>query len=492
MFVDRSRRERNPIAEARRVAKSARLPAQAFRRLSWGVADQAVSSLTNAAVSVYVARTLGAVQFGAFSLAYLTYSFALNASRGLSTDPLMVRFSDTDVITWRRAVARSTGTATVVGVATGVCVLAVAILLDGTTRLAFVALGLTLPGLLLQDSWRFAFFALGRGVLAFINDAVWALILFPSLILLHAIGYANVFWFVLAWGGAAAVGAAVGPLQALVLPKVSGAWGWLVQHRDLGPRYLAIGTAGSAAGQLRGYGVGFLLGLAAVGYVGAASTITGPLNILFLGMGLVATPEAARILSRSPHRLGLFCLLLSSALAVAGLAWGAVLLIALPKGVGAWLLGAIWRPTYPLVIPQTLSIVAAGASVGAGAGLGALGAARRSLRAVTLASGAYVILAMIGAFAGGAVGTVYGAAVATWLGTALLWWQLRAALREYGPSPSSPGKATGQHRKSLTLDEHPAVGRPCAADVQKPGIGLVESPTATLPLPRFPYIEPRK
>ncbi|HET7017513.1 MAG TPA: hypothetical protein VFI65_26560, partial [Streptosporangiaceae bacterium] len=39
-------------------------------RFGWGLADQAVSSLTNFAVSLYVARTLGAVQFGAFSLAY--------------------------------------------------------------------------------------------------------------------------------------------------------------------------------------------------------------------------------------------------------------------------------------------------------------------------------------------------------------------------------------------------------------------------------------
>ncbi|MDR2986820.1 MAG: hypothetical protein LBV34_18475, partial [Nocardiopsaceae bacterium] len=63
------------------------------RRFGWGLADQAVSSLTNFAVSLYVARTLGAVQFGAFALAYVTYSFVLNASRGLATDPLLVRFS---------------------------------------------------------------------------------------------------------------------------------------------------------------------------------------------------------------------------------------------------------------------------------------------------------------------------------------------------------------------------------------------------------------
>jgi O-antigen/teichoic acid export membrane protein len=76
-----------------------RLRSHAVRRIGWGVADQAVSSLTNFAVSIYVARTLGAEKFGAFSLAYVTYAFALNASRGLGTDPLMVRFSGTDVPT---------------------------------------------------------------------------------------------------------------------------------------------------------------------------------------------------------------------------------------------------------------------------------------------------------------------------------------------------------------------------------------------------------
>src|ERR1700685_1030813 len=96
-----------------------RLWGQAVRSLGWGVADQAVSSLTNFAVSIYVVRTLGATQFGAFSLAYVTYGFALNASRGLSTDPLMVRFSGTDVATWRRAVANCTGTAALVGLVAG-------------------------------------------------------------------------------------------------------------------------------------------------------------------------------------------------------------------------------------------------------------------------------------------------------------------------------------------------------------------------------------
>src|SRR5215831_7927151 len=99
------------VLKRSRASLLSRLPRQASRRLGWGLADQAVSSLTNFAVSIYVARTLGAAQFGAFSLAYVTYSFALNASRGLATDPLLVRFSGTDASSWRRAVRKCTGTA---------------------------------------------------------------------------------------------------------------------------------------------------------------------------------------------------------------------------------------------------------------------------------------------------------------------------------------------------------------------------------------------
>jgi len=350
----------------RRTAVPWRVARQAARRITWGVADQAVSSLTNAAVSIYIARTLGAVQFGAFSIAYVTYSFALNASRGLATDPLMVRFSGAEHPAWRRAVASCTGTATTVGLMTGAGMLAIASLLTGTTRLAFFALGLTLPGLMLQDSWRYAFFALGRGSRAFVNDLLWAAALVPALAFLQMHGHANVFWFVLAWGAAATLAAAAGPLQARVIPRLSDAKAWISQHRDLGPRYLAENSANSASNQLRTYGVGLILGLAAVGYVQAAITLMGPFMVIFFGMSLVTVPEAARVLRRSPRHLRLFCLAVSCGLALLAVAWGIVLLAALPRGLGHWLLhDAIWRPTYPLVLPLAISVV--GACVTAGA-----------------------------------------------------------------------------------------------------------------------------
>lgn len=412
------------------AALSWRLVRQASRRLSWGVADQAMSSISNFAVNIYIARTLGAVQYGAFALAYVTYGFALNASRGLGTDPLLVRFSGTDLPTWKRAVARCTGTATVMGLVMGALALVVSMFLHGTTGMAFLALGLTLPGLLVQDSWRFAFFALGRGGQAFLNDTIWTIVLIPALVLLRQTGHANVFWFVFAWGAAAAVAAVIGPLQARVLPKASGGWGWVSQHRDLGPRYLAEGTLNSSQNQLRNYGIGFILGLGALGYVQAANTLMGPFMVIFFGMGLVLLPEAARILRRSPGRLPLFCACAGGGLALLGLAWGVVLLLALPRGLGHLMLGSLWQPTYPLVLPSTIAVMGGCVQAGAGTGLHALGSARRSLRAMAVASALFVVCGLIGAALGGAAGTMYGAAVASWAGAVLFWLQLRHALRD--------------------------------------------------------------
>src|SRR5689334_13088330 len=80
------------------------MAARGARRLGWGIIDQGLSSLTNLLVSLSVARTLGAEQFGAFSLAYVTYGFILTASRALATDPLIVRFGGAEDAVLRKAV----------------------------------------------------------------------------------------------------------------------------------------------------------------------------------------------------------------------------------------------------------------------------------------------------------------------------------------------------------------------------------------------------
>lgn len=436
---------------ARRTPASQLLTAvrAVLRRVSWGVADQGMASLTNVVLSLYIAHVLGAVQYGAFSLAYVTYGFALNASRGLSVEPLMIRFSGTSQATWRQATTGSTASAILVGVVTGAGALVAGLAVGGTTGQAFLALGLTLPGLLLQETWRFAFFTLGKGHHAFINDTIWALIQVPALLLLRASGHANVFSFTLAWGLSGCAAAVAGGVQARVLPSPLAGMRWLARHKDLGPRYLAENTGNNAAQTLQGYTVSYLLGLAAVGYIQAANTMMGPLKIIIFGIGLITVPAGVTMLRRSPRRFPLFCAGVSAALTLLALAWGAVLLVGLPRGLGSLMLGAIWKPTYPLVLPMIVFTVSTCAAAGAMLGLHALGAARRSLR-LTLAGSALILAAAVaGALTAGTAGTIGYSAIASWVVTAASWWQFRNALQESEagvvPSWLWPRRA-GRHR----------------------------------------------
>jgi len=57
-----------------------------------------------------------------------------------------------------------------------------------------VALGVVLPAMLLQDSWRFAFFAAGRGSRAFLNDVCWTIALVPALIWVRGSNSAGPSW----------------------------------------------------------------------------------------------------------------------------------------------------------------------------------------------------------------------------------------------------------------------------------------------------------
>ncbi|WP_427894877.1 hypothetical protein ACQHIV_15460 [Kribbella sp. GL6] len=407
-----------------------------FRRLTWGLADQAVTSLVSFVVGIVVARSLGALEFGAFSLAWVTYGVVVNISRGLATDPLAVRFSGVQRPVWRTAVAGSSGTAIVVGVVTGAICAGLGTAIGGRTGSAFVALGIVLPGLMLQDSWRFAFFASGQGSKAFVSDLTWALGLVPALYL--ASRSPSVTRFVVAWGCAGILAALVSGVQAGVVPRVPQARHWLTEHRDLGLRYLTENLTQSGAYQLRMYGLGAFAGVAAVGTVRGAEMLLGPFFIVLSGVGLVAVPEAARVLRRSARRLHLFCLLLGGAQAVAALAWGLLLLFALPDKWGHALLGEVWLTSSALVLPATLAVAGAGFNTGAAAGLRALGIARRSLKAQLCASAFYLVGGVTGGAVGGALGSAWGAAAAT-MSSAFVWWfTLRVGIRERGQQGSEP------------------------------------------------------
>jgi O-antigen/teichoic acid export membrane protein len=294
---------------------------QVVRRLGWGVADQAISSLSNFAVGLFVARNFGASSFGAFALAFVTYTVVINACRGLATDPLLVRYSGAASRRWRRATSKATGTALVVGVVAGAACVVAGLLLPDPVGSVFVALGVGLPGLALQDSWRFAFFARGSGSSAFANDVIWTALLVLALVVLNSRGDGSAARCMLAFGGTATLAALLGAVQASVFPRPKRAAGWLGAHHELSVRYLAENVSISGAALLRSFVLGAVASLAAVGYVRASEILMGPFFVILMRISQVAVPEASRVFHRS-GRLARFCFVLGGSQAVAAIAWG--------------------------------------------------------------------------------------------------------------------------------------------------------------------------
>jgi hypothetical protein len=415
-------------------------------RIGWGLADQALSSATNFAVGVLVARSVSTAAFGSFSLAFTTYLIALNVHRGLTTDPLTVRFSHVHQRTWRPAAAAATGTAFQVGVLFGIVCLVAGLFATGPLRVSLLAVGATMPGLVLQDAWRLTFFSNGKGSRAFLNDLVWASVQFVTFGILLALGHGTLGPLVLAWGGAACLAAAVGAVQARMLPRPSEMLAWLRAQRDLAPQYLGVNLTVSGASAVRMYGLDAVAGLSAVGSMRAAELlVVGPLNVAFQGIHLMAVPEAVRMLRRGVRRLLATCVAAGGGLALVALGVGTAVLL-VPDRLGEAFLHEAWGPARTLLLPSTIVAVAIGLTAGAEIGLKALAQANRSFWARLLGSCLTIGGVITGGILDGAHGAVWGLA-ATQLAATLIWWlQLLRGATVHRPSQAftpDPADVTG-------------------------------------------------
>lgn len=402
-----------------------------LRRLGWGVADQAVSSLTNFTLGILVARSVSPSHFGAFSIAFVLYTTALSGARAVVGEPLSVRYSASAGVDWKRGASQAMGAAVVVGVVVGFACAVVRIFDGGVVGSSLFLLGVTMPGLLLQDAWRYAFFTQGRGFQAFLNDSIWALVLFAWIAVLLSAGHATVGALILAWGGAACCAALAGIAQARLLPRPSQALTWWSEQRDLAPRFFGEFAAGNGSAQVVTYATAAAGGLTEAGALRGAQLLLGPINIFTMGIGVAAVPAGVRLLEQGRERLKRAAVFLSAALALITLTWGAVIFL-LPERWGIALLHDNWLGAHAVVLPLTLAWTGLSANTGAALGLRALAAAKRSLRVKITITPLTLIAVGAGATLNGAVGAAYGLAITATSGACLWWFQFRRALVEHG------------------------------------------------------------
>ena len=410
------------VAPRRGPALSAR------RRSVVGLGDQAFSSLTNFALNVLVARSVDTAALGAYALAFAAYLLALNVARAVAVQPLVVRQSLTDQGDWADAAGSATGVATVTGLLGGLGCLITGFGIGGSSGLTFVVLGLCLPGLLLQDAWRYAFVVSGRGHGALALDVLWAGLLFPALGTLIVSGATTVPAIVAIWGITGGLAGVAAVAATRIRPQASRARRWWRLHRDLVPALLA-GSLVELGGQTATtFAIGLVAGLATVGTLRAGQLVLSPLFVLFQGVTLVAPPEAARLLRASPLVMQRLLLFLGVGLAVVVLAGGAVAM-SVPDELGQFVIRGNWDAARSVLLPLTIALAVQVSMAAAGMGLIVMAAPGRALRAGIIAAGAILVLEVGGAAVGGPVTAASGLACAYGIGLVAYVFEFRAELR---------------------------------------------------------------
>ncbi|MEV5615873.1 hypothetical protein [Streptomyces bacillaris] len=402
------------------------------------VADQGVAALTNILVLVAAARLSTVADFARFSAVYLVFTVLLGVSGAYTGQPLVLKRGGG---TETRGACRSAVAFTLLAAAAlGALLAAVCFLVPGDTARALMMLGLVLPVVLGQDAVRYAFSTLQQPHLALLSDllrlacvlgalgtqvygasparliALWGLSALPALLLSAALLHR------------ATTGAPMG-----LRP--------LLRRGHLGQRFTVEFGVGNATSQLS------VLGLSAVGnplLVGAlrgATTLFGPLNVLFTSATSFGPPLLGRITDE--RRRVRATAALAAVLAATAALWATALAL-LPDRAGRQLLGDTWSVAAAL-LPATGSQYAAMA-----VGTCGLLALRMLDPRTTLAIQVVFSLTAVAFLAGGYVlGGVQGAAWGLFLGSlckAVVTWIRVSRLRRRPPAP----------REGVTADALPA------------------------------------
>lgn len=271
------------------------------RRFLLTAADQCVSSFSNFAVGVAVARVAGIAALGAYSLAYIVWILLADFHRSLVTDPMAIENDLT--ADERRPVRIGLAAELALGIAMAVTAAAAGgvLLLTGQHAYgtAFLALAPWLPFLLAQDYWRWVGFMRARPGQALANDLVFDLVQAVAFAALFLVGTHSSVLAISAWGLGALAGAAFGLVQYRVRPGLSGGVARLRERWPMS-RWL-LGGSVTTWGASQAYIViaAAMLGPVGIGGLRAAlSLVSGPSLVLLQAGGSVGLPEASKALEQ--------------------------------------------------------------------------------------------------------------------------------------------------------------------------------------------------
>jgi hypothetical protein len=400
------------------------------------VLDQAASSLTNIAVLVIAARVSTVHGFATFSMVYLTFTVLLGLNMAYVGQAVVLTRGDTGAAC-RSAITFTSLASCIVGVLLATVGAVTGAVTGGWAGPggAFLALGLVLPLVLVQDGLRYAFSTLRRPGLALAADTLRLVCVVPALLLQPR--HAAPGLLVAVWGVSAAPALLLG--LRLLWPHVRGSRADLrpyVRRGHLGQRLVVEFAVGNASSQLAVLGLGLFAAPLAVGALRGATTLFGPLNVLFNSVNAFGPPLLNRLGGRRATTRA--TALLGLVLSAVGLAWGLVL-YALPDHVGRQLLGDTWQLTATLLPASGAQYAVMGLGTCALVTLRVL-RPRATLSVQVVFSLLAVVLMLAGyLLTGSALGAAWGLAAGSALKAVAAWTRVaRLRVEEATPTAAVP------------------------------------------------------
>jgi O-antigen/teichoic acid export membrane protein len=443
-----------PEAEPPRRGVIAKLVGKA----GWNLIDQVLSSGTNAVLSILVARSVDSGSFGAFSTAFLLFSLLIAIERALAGQVLSIRHSAAEGEEWPEIASRALGTVATLAVPAGAVLAIAGLIFGGQLEWPLIAVGVTMPPLLMQDNVRSIFFAQSRADLAALNDGVWAVIQFTVMGILIVGGWANTGSLIFAWGASAAFCVLLGTVQLHAVPRFGATPGWVHEHRDL-LAYLLPETMITSGGDKVAYLlIGKIVNLGAVGAVNAARQILNPLLIISQATMSFAMPEVSRRMHLSVRVRWYLALALAAVQALSSLAYTGIVLL-LPDSIGHSLFRDSWQGARSVLLPMGLFSTTAGICLGPFVVIAAMGHAKRTFRVTMLQTVLAVVLMPLGAVIGGTAGAAWGLFIGKVIEVPFWFGTLRTAARLGPVLPEDDDEAAEPDGGGPGRSEPDGVGR---------------------------------
>lgn len=316
------------------------------------IADQIISSVSNFALVIFVARTATPTEFGQFSLGYIVVIFFLGLQRSLVGEVLIVRFSNSKIS--KLIQGQALGLTVWIALIGALCLFVGSIFASSVSAGIWVALMASSVCALLQDTARFVFITRNESGTALLIDGIWAGLFFAG-ILAVVLGEGSSIVVVLLWGGSALVALLVGLFMAKSWPRLWGGFRFFRENKDLSIRFSAEYSSLSLSTTLVWFVLAGFLGASGVAALRGASLLFSPLNTGFNAVRIAMIPDlirtrGTRLFSRRMLETGLVLL-------TACLVWG-ITVVLLPDDWGRKLLGATWESAAELRWPYFVQAIA--------------------------------------------------------------------------------------------------------------------------------------